>query len=101
MDSSSLSQAALSGSAQARPELLRRNLVVTGINLLALRNRRFRIGEVLLEMTGDCDPCSHMEEVLGAGGFNAMRGHGGITAAVLEGGWLRLGEAVRLEPSSG
>lgn len=88
--------AALSGSDQARPELLRRNLVVAGINLLALKGRCFRIGEVLLEMTGLCDPCAHMEEVLGPGGFNAMRGHGGITAAVLEGGTLRVRDRVRL-----
>ncbi len=44
------------------PELLRRNLVVSGINLIALKGRRFMIGECELEGTGPCDPCSRMEE---------------------------------------
>ncbi len=74
---------------------LRRNLVVSGINLLALKNRQFRIGGCLLEHTGPCDPCSKMEQTLGPGGLNAMRGHGGITAAVLEGGVIRIGDDVQ------
>lgn len=79
---------------------LRRNLVVSGVNLLALRQARFCVGTALLEGTGSCDPCSRMEEVLGAGGFNAMRGHGGITARVLEPGLIELGAEVRLAPAA-
>jgi len=78
------------------PALLRRNLMVSGINLLALRNCTFAIGDVVLAGTGVCAPCSRMEAALGAGGFNAMRGHGGITARVVAGGVLRVGDAVRL-----
>jgi MOSC domain-containing protein YiiM len=81
-----------------RPEQLRRNLVVRGVNLLALRQARFRVGDALLEGTGTCDPCSRMEAVLGSGGFNAMRGHGGITARVLEPGQIGIGAEVRLAP---
>lgn len=76
------------------PEHLRRNLVVSGINLVSLKNRAFRIGEVELEGTGEGAPCSRMEENLGPGGFQAMRGHGGITAKVLRGGALRVGDEV-------
>ncbi len=76
------------------PQLLRRNIVVSGINLLALKGKRFRIGEAVLEMTGLCHPCSRMEENLGAGGYNAMRGHGGINARVLESGIISLGDEV-------
>ena len=83
-----------SGGDSLPPELLRRNVVVRGINLLALRTRRFRLGGALLECTGDCHPCSKMERLLGTGGYNAVRGHGGITARVLEGGTVRLGDSL-------
>lgn len=86
--------AALSGHAEVSPVTLRRNLVVSGIPLIALKGRRFRIGSVLLEGTSPCDPCSKMEDALGAGAYNAMRGMGGLCARVIEGGVLRLGDAV-------
>ncbi|MBI1309982.1 MOSC domain-containing protein [bacterium] len=88
--------ASLTGREFLTPDLLRRNVLVSGINLLALKDQKFRIGTALLEGTGPCVPCSRMEEVLGTGGYNAMRGHGGICARVLEPGELRVGDEVRL-----
>ncbi|MES2197197.1 MAG: MOSC domain-containing protein [Pseudomonadota bacterium] len=82
------------GLREIAPELLRRNLVIRGINLLALKDRRFRVGTALLEGSGECAPCSLMEEALGPGGYNAMRGHGGITARVIEGGEVAIGDVV-------
>lgn len=76
------------------PQALRRNFVVEGINLLALKERRFRIGEALLETSGECHPCSRMEETLGVGGYNAVRGLGGISARVLEDGRAWVGASV-------
>lgn len=78
------------------PALLRRNIVVRGLNLLALKDKQFQIGEAVLEMTGPCHPCSRMEETLGPGGYNALRGHGGITARVLQEGRIRVGDMVRV-----
>jgi len=86
--------AQLLGISAVAAESVRRNIVVSGINLLALRQRRFLIGSVLLEGSGLCAPCSRMEEVLGPGGYNAMRGHGGIVCRILDSGEIRLGDAV-------
>ncbi len=79
------------------PVALRRNLVVSGINLLALKNARLQVGAAVLEIVGPCQPCSRMEETIGPGGYAAMRGHGGMTARVLTGGPIVVGDAVRAE----
>ena len=84
---------------EVRPEDTRRNLVVSGLNLLALKDKRFKIGEVVFEGSGLCHPCSRMEETLGEGGYNVMRGHGGILARVLQGGTLRVGDEVVFLPN--
>lgn len=88
--------ASLIGAADLDPALLRRNIAVAGINILALRGQIFRIGSALLRGIDHCQPCSKMEVVLGDGGYNAMRGHGGITAQVVQGGIIRLDDEVRL-----
>jgi MOSC domain-containing protein YiiM len=79
------------------PSLLRRNIVVSGINLLALKDKSFHIGEAILEFSGLCHPCGKMERLLGAGGYNAMRGHGGIIARVRRAGLVRLNDVVRIQ----
>lgn len=79
------------------PVGLRRNLVVSGINLLALKNARLQVGDAVLEIVGPCQPCSRMEETIGPGGYAAMRGHGGMTARVIATGAISVGDVVRAQ----
>ena len=87
--------ASILGRDSVPPELLRRNIVVAGINLQALKESEFQIGDAILYATGNCAPCSLMEENLGPGGYNAMRGHGGITARVVRAGTIQVNDEVR------
>lgn len=73
---------------------LRRNVVVSGINLTALQGHRVRVGGAIIELSGACQPCSRMESILGHGAYNAMRGHGGFTARIVESGWIAQGDEV-------
>ncbi len=88
--------ARLAGIDDVDPLALRRNLVISGINLLALKNARLEVGETQLEIVGPCHPCSRMEEAIGPGGYAAMRGHGGMTARIVAGGRICEGDAVRV-----
>lgn len=75
--------------------LFRRNLLISGLNLEACLRGEFSIGETVLRGTIRCDPCNRMEEYLGAGGYLSMLGHGGICAAVVTTGTIRVGDAVK------
>lgn len=86
---------AMLGHGAPAPGTLRRNLVVSGLNLGALRGRQIAIGGVVLELTTVCAPCSRMEAALGPGGYTAMRGHGGWCAQVIRPGRITLGDSVR------
>jgi MOSC domain-containing protein YiiM len=81
------------------PEDLRRNLAISGINLFSLKNRQFRIGQAVFETTGWCQPCARLEQRLGEGTFQAVRGHGGITARVIQSGIIRLEDRVEVLPA--
>ncbi len=86
--------ASLLGIDSIDPATLRRNICVSGLNLLALKEKKFQIGDAVLEYTGQCHPCSFMEEIFGEGGYNAMRGHGGITARIIKSGLIKLNDSV-------
>jgi MOSC domain-containing protein YiiM len=86
--------ASFMGMERIDPGLTRRNIVVRGINLQSLKDRRFKIGTAELELTDECHPCSRMEENLGVGGYNAMRGLGGWCAIVVKSGTIAVGSSL-------
>ncbi len=77
------------------PAMTRRNLIASGLNLLAQVKKQIRIGnDVVLEITGDCPPCGNMDANLGEGGCDAMIGIGGVTARVVQGGVIKKGDDI-------
>lgn len=78
------------------PHELRRNIVVSGINLGILKGYDVGVRDTVIRITGDCAPCAKMEQTLGYGGFNAIRNHGGVTAIVRVGGLIRIGDEVEV-----
>lgn len=74
----------------------RRNLVVRGIPLLAFRRRQVRIGEVLLAFHRLRPPCGYLDRLLKTGAGKALGRGAGIGLRVIEGGVLRVGDAVSI-----
>jgi MOSC domain-containing protein YiiM len=69
----------------------RRNVVTSGIDLIALIGREFSIGGVRFLGTEECKPCSWMDRAIGDGAEARLRGHGGLRARILSDGVLRVG----------
>ena len=78
------------------PSLLRRNIVVSGINLHAMRYQMIKIGDAILEIGAHCHPCSRMEKTLGKGALLAMYNRGGYCARVVQGGQIKVGDSVQV-----
>jgi MOSC domain-containing protein YiiM len=78
----------------------RRNLVTSGITLTDLQDRTFRIGTAVFRGIRTCPPCRHLEQLTGAGVFDALKDRGGFRADVIEEGILHVGDAIELLPAS-
>lgn len=76
------------------PGATRRQVLVQGVELASLVGRRFRLGAALLEGTGPCTPCAHLEALTRPGVEQALAGRAGITARILEGGCVAVGDAL-------
>ena len=73
----------------------RRNITTRGVPLSHLVGKRFRVGEVLLEGTRLCEPCKHLEGLTQQGVLAGLVHRGGLRTVILEGGTIRVGDAVR------
>ena len=84
------------------PGQIKENLTVTGLDLSQARQGHvFFIGDddnhVTLEVTGDCEPCQKMDALI-PGLREEIFGKRGILTVVLQGGDIKVGDAIRLEP---
>lgn len=76
------------------PGDVRENIVVREFSLGGLAHGAIvRAGEVLLEITGDCDPCDRMDG-LRPGLQASIRGRRGILAKAISGGMIRVGDSI-------
>lgn len=73
------------------PSAYRRNVVVEGIDLNALIGRRFALGGIEFEGTGEARPCHWMNSAVAPGAEDWLMGRGGLRTRVLSDGVLRVG----------
>ena len=69
----------------------RRNMILKGVAAEELIGKIFRIGE--LEFTGSCEaaPCFWMNQAVGEGTHEFLKGRGGLRARITKGGVLKTG----------
>jgi len=72
----------------------RRNIVTSGVDLVALVGKTFRVGSALLEGIRINEPCRHLEELTGKSLVKPLLHRSGINCAVVEGGMIRVGDAI-------
>ena len=75
------------------PELTRRNIIVSGVDLKALYGAGFEINGIQFQGTIHCSPCPAMNRAIGSGATAALRGRGGLRAQVKSNGTLKTGSA--------
>ena len=79
--------------------MIKENITVEGLDLSSVKpGNVFFIGaDVTMEATGLCEPCEQMD-MLRPGLQEALQDRRGVLAMVLNGGTLRVGDVVRIEP---
>lgn len=76
--------------------VVRENVTVAGVTLSGLpAGSLIKLGDAVLEVTGDCHPCRFLEDIR-PGLQNDMRGRRGILGRILEGGTIRVGDSVAI-----
>jgi MOSC domain-containing protein YiiM len=74
---------------ETSPAALRRNLLVSGADLNELIGQQFELQGIRLEGTEECRPCYWMDEAIGQGANDWLKGRGGLRCRILSDGWLR------------
>lgn len=72
----------------------RRNVTVRDVAVDHLLDSRFRVGEAVCEGVRICEPCSYLETLTEEGAYDALVHRGGLNAAIVETGDIRVGDTV-------
>jgi len=89
-----LAEAAAAWGSDIEPGSTRRNVTVSGFQLPREPGSQFRMGQVVVEVYRDASPCELMNDSVGPGAREHLRGRAGIRGLVIEGGRLRVGDEV-------
>lgn len=74
---------------QLDPAWFRRNVLTEGVDLNSLIGQRFTLQGIEFEGSEECRPCYWMDEAVGPGVHEALKGFGGLRARILSDGILR------------
>jgi MOSC domain-containing protein YiiM len=78
------------------PGRVKENITTRGIKLEGLlMGQRMRVGEALLEITKECQPCQQMDAIR-QGLQEVLRGRRGILGRVIESGQIRRGDRIEI-----
>jgi MOSC domain-containing protein YiiM len=81
------------------PGATRRNLTTRGVRLNDLVGRTFRVGSVRIQGVELCEPCAHMQELVGQPVLRPLVHRAGLRARLLDGGELRIGDSIEVDPT--
>lgn len=73
--------------------VMRRNVLIEGVDLNSLIGRRFALGEVSFSGSEECAPCYWMDEAVGPGAHAFLKGNGGLRCRIESTGSLHRGPA--------
>ena len=81
------------------PGQVKENVTTAGLDLSQTKKGEvFFIGdEVTMEIVGECEPCSKMD-ALQPGLMNKIDHRRGMLAMVINGGHIKVGDSIRIEP---
>lgn len=72
---------------------MRRNVIISGVDLNSLIGKRFRIGGLVLTGSEECAPCYWMNEAVADGAHEFLKGNGGLRCRIEKSGTLTTGPA--------
>lgn len=75
----------------------RRNIVTRGVALNHLVGREFLVGQTILRGIRLCEPCNHLDRLLGKRVSPALYHRGGLRADILTEGVIRVGDPIQVE----